>query len=307
MTHRARMHGYIRSLKQNLRTDPGVEGPLQWGTIASISTGGSFDTCGVYLDSASGQPGAVITTGIPWINGYKPTVGDVVLILRMGGAARTQRVILGPLETVNHGLTQAGVEDVTSLVSAGPITLPPSTGGTIAATSYSSMPVKINENQITGSASTTLCDFQNIPNNFRHLRLIIVVQSSSGAPNALLRFQNDSSGAYNYNLFEDSGTGALSGNILTGQTGIRIATCTTPVQSTWSTAEVLIPMYASGPGPWHSARSIATRWDSNSAPFINIINGNYTGSSNALNRIQVVSSTSDTFSIGSIATLEGIP
>lgn len=132
MTHHAKMMSAVRSLKQNLRTDPGVEGPLQWGTIASISTGGSFDTAGVYLDSASGQPGASITLGIPWMNGYKPTVGDVVMILRMGGAARTQRVILGPLETTNHGMTQGGVLDAISILLNGFLTL--STAQAIAET-----------------------------------------------------------------------------------------------------------------------------------------------------------------------------
>ena len=116
MSHRAKMIAATRAIKQNLQVDPGVSGPLQWGTIASVSTGTNFDTAGVYLDSASGQPGAVITTGIPWINGYKPTVGDVVLILRMGGSARTQRVILGPLEKLIHGITEAGTLDILSIL-----------------------------------------------------------------------------------------------------------------------------------------------------------------------------------------------
>lgn len=116
MSHRAKMIAATRAIKQNLQIDPGVAGPLQWGTIASVSTGTNFDTAGVYLDSASGQTGAVITTGIPWINGYKPTVGDVVLILRMGGSARTQRVILGPLEKLIHGITEAGTLDILSIL-----------------------------------------------------------------------------------------------------------------------------------------------------------------------------------------------
>jgi hypothetical protein len=96
MSHRTRMISAVRSLRQNLRVDPGMEGPYQWGTIASITTG-TPSTLGVYLDSASGSPLATISLGIPYLSTYVPTVGDVVLIARMGGSARTQRVVLGRL------------------------------------------------------------------------------------------------------------------------------------------------------------------------------------------------------------------
>jgi len=108
MSHRTKMMSAARSLRQNLRVDVGVEGPYQWGTIASVSSG-SPSTVGVYLDTASGQAGSpVAITGIPYLNGYYPTVGDVVLVARMSGAARTQRVVLGPLGTGLQGINQAG-------------------------------------------------------------------------------------------------------------------------------------------------------------------------------------------------------
>ena len=182
----------------------GVSGPWQWGTIASVTSGSPFATVGVYLDTASGQTGATVTTNIPFLIGYKPTVGDVVLIGRMSGSARTQRIVLGTLASFGQGFSQAGVvftpEVNMSGVATGKILLgtsgggfrdsgdtvdalvfdsnqlatlrnalkiPPSAGGTLAATSYGSVPVKIGETTPTGVNTT----FTSIPGVFRHLVL----------------------------------------------------------------------------------------------------------------------------------------
>lgn len=114
-----------RRLRQNLSTDVGVEGPYQWGTVASITAGSSGvpATLGIYLDSASSVSGAVITTGIPFLLGYYPTVGDVVLIARMSGAARTQRVVLGTMETLLNGIDSAGEGFFSSILLNGFLTL----------------------------------------------------------------------------------------------------------------------------------------------------------------------------------------
>lgn len=90
-----------RALGRNLRTNWGVEGPWQWGTVQAVSlgVGSALTTVSVYLDNASGGAGATITSGIPVLDSYIPTVGDVVLIGRMAGAARTQRVVISSLAT----------------------------------------------------------------------------------------------------------------------------------------------------------------------------------------------------------------
>jgi hypothetical protein len=103
-----RLASVARELKDSVTTNWRVEGPYQWGTVGIIHGGGSFSTVDVYLDSNSGSVGATLALGIPFINGYNPTVGDVVLIGRMAGAARTQRVVLGPLEIAGQGLDTSG-------------------------------------------------------------------------------------------------------------------------------------------------------------------------------------------------------
>jgi hypothetical protein len=110
-----------RQLRQNLKTNWGIDGPWQWGTVAAVVTGGTFATVSVYLDNSSGGAGAVATPAISFLNGYQPTVGDVVIIARWPGASasRTQRVVIGCLETVGHGISQNGVFHLGTSITAG--------------------------------------------------------------------------------------------------------------------------------------------------------------------------------------------
>jgi len=121
-----RLASVARELKENVSTDWRTQGPYQWGTVGVIHSGSPFGTLDIYLDSNSSSPGATLALGIPFLNGYNPTVGDIVLVARMAGAARTQRVVLGPLEAVGQGLSQNGLESVAALAIAG---LTGATGG----------------------------------------------------------------------------------------------------------------------------------------------------------------------------------
>lgn len=236
MAHRAKLYASARALKQNLRTDMGVSGPWQWGTIASVTSGSPFATVGVYLDTASGQTGATVTTNIPFLIGYKPTVGDVVLIGRMSGSARTQRIVLGTLASFGQGFSQAGVvftpEVNMSGVATGKILLgtsgggfrdsgdtvdalvfdsnqlatlrnalniPPSAGGSIATTSYGSVPVKISQQAVSGVTGVT---FSSIPGGFRALRVMgMVFGAALTAQQIILQMNSDVTGGdYSYTL-----------------------------------------------------------------------------------------------------------
>lgn len=88
----------------------GINGPWQWGTIQTIGTGAAAGTCSVFLDSNAGVP----TPGIPYLTSYSPTVGDAVFIGRMGGAARTARVIFGKIGSNAAGRMYAGSQTVIS-------------------------------------------------------------------------------------------------------------------------------------------------------------------------------------------------
>src|SRR5258708_3427575 len=114
-----RIASVARELKDNVSTDWRTQGPYQWAYVAAIHSTLPFSTLDVYLDSSPGSPGATLASKIPYLNGYTPTVGDIVLVGRMAGAARTQRIIIGPLETTSHGLSQAGEYSGTDFNSLG--------------------------------------------------------------------------------------------------------------------------------------------------------------------------------------------
>lgn len=99
-----------RGLGRNLRPNWGIEGPWQWGTVSAVvlGSGNALSTVSVYLDNASGGAGATVTALVPYIESYVPQVGDVVLIGRLAGASRTQRVVMGSLATGNARPVYAG-------------------------------------------------------------------------------------------------------------------------------------------------------------------------------------------------------
>lgn len=81
-----------RQIRRNLQPPPGVHGPWQFGEVATLDT--TSGTVGVYLDNSPGGDGAAITSGIPYLDSYSPYVGDPVLVARMVGAGRSQRVVI---------------------------------------------------------------------------------------------------------------------------------------------------------------------------------------------------------------------
>lgn len=214
---------FSRSLKREMATNWGVEGPWQWGTIQAIhisasAPGVAIDTVDVYLDNSSSGAGAAITTGLPFLSSYYPTVGDIVLIARMAGAARTQRIVVGSLNSSNLGIAtgaaaalifsdrtgtsplnwtwyatggiarlfnptngdrlQMAVDGTTTFFA--PLKIPPSPGGTIAASSWGSVPVKLSEQVLSSGASTVT--FSSIPANFRNW--ICTIHARSDGSNA---------------------------------------------------------------------------------------------------------------------------
>lgn len=116
---------------------------------------------------------------------------------------------LGDLITVdNTGLT--------TLRNA--LKIPPSTGGTVASTSYGSMPVKIDEVTL-GGAQATITFNEPIPGNFRHLVVEWYARGDAAASiNAALtmRFNNVSSATYNSENMLWDGSG--SANMTTSET-----------------------------------------------------------------------------------------
>ncbi len=78
-----------RGFRRGLQVNPGIDGPWQWATIQATHTGPN--RVDVYLDNNLGT----ITPGVPYLDSYSPTIGDVVLVARLLGKSRNTRVVLG--------------------------------------------------------------------------------------------------------------------------------------------------------------------------------------------------------------------
>lgn len=219
---RRTMHQIGRQLTQNLRTNWGVEGPFQWGTIASVSigSGSTLSTVGVYLDNSSTGTGAVITAGLPFVSSYVPVVGDTVLITRMAGPARTQRVVVGPVSRVNGVVPSLANSSTGKWIGNWSTVGPPTfTGGILPAYIASTGDWGLDGNQnmwsYDGAAwqpvgwhllqrlsgTTFPYDFLNIPTTAGYHNLQIKGRfrdngTQNGFGNLQIRFNNDSTSQY---------------------------------------------------------------------------------------------------------------
>lgn len=91
--------------------------------------------------------------------------------------------------------------------------LPPSQNGTVAASSYGSVPVKIAEVNL-GAPAASLA-FTSIPSGFRNLHLMATLRADNASTfnQGLLRLNNDStSGHYAWQLLKATGTAAPTAN-----------------------------------------------------------------------------------------------
>jgi hypothetical protein len=92
------------------------------------------------------------------------------------------------------------------------VSIPPSAGGTLAATSYGTLPVKISENAL--GSDTTSVSFSSIPGGFRHLLLHFKARSDQAttAQECGIQFNSDTTaGHYVWERL------TLSGTTFTGQ------------------------------------------------------------------------------------------
>ena len=83
-------HQAARALRRELAPTWDIHGPFQWATVHATHT--SPNTVDVYMDGSTN-----LTPGVRYLSTYTPTVGDVVLVVRMQGASRTGRAVVGKL------------------------------------------------------------------------------------------------------------------------------------------------------------------------------------------------------------------
>ena len=107
-----------------------------------------------------------------------------------------------------------------------PLTIAPSLGGSPPATSYGSMPIKLQE--ITTTAAQVNPAFTSIPAGYRHLAVDFTARDSSGSTtfsNLALQFNGDSSALYDDQIFIITGS-TVTGAEAASATSIRVGTIT---------------------------------------------------------------------------------
>lgn len=86
---------------------PGPDQVL-YGTVASIATVAP-NTVDVYLGNSTAGVSPSAATGLPYLSGYNPVVGDAVCVLHGQGSSKTSYLVLGTVAGASSGGGSAGV------------------------------------------------------------------------------------------------------------------------------------------------------------------------------------------------------
>lgn len=140
-------------------------------SLASLTTGGLLTVANGLTITAGGE---TITAGDLAITAGKQVFGAAVSQIVPGATSLSLRNNANNAD--NLILTDAGLITLRNALK-----IPPSAGGTVAATSYGTVPVKIDE-KTSGSAFGS-ADFTSIPSGFRHLLIEFQARSDqAGVP-----------------------------------------------------------------------------------------------------------------------------
>lgn len=202
-------------LRMGMGDDPGSAGDaFAIGTIGTTTFSSwaekhRFDAAGRYTSAG----GITVTAG-----DLNMTAGNIVgpanFAIYSGTGDMYVQAESGGTHTLwlrgaaGSGTGQVGVSTGAMTLSA-PIKIPPTAGGTISATSYGTVPVKITE-VVLGSATATVT-VSSIPTGFRALHASGDVQAAGTGGNLQLQFNGDTGNNYVYNFIESNGTATLVG------------------------------------------------------------------------------------------------
>lgn len=202
---------------------------------------------------------------------------------------------------------------VSNFALVGPISIPTTTGGSAAATSYGSMPVKLAENLL--AAPTGAVTFNTIPGTFRHLELAFQARGDTAAltVEVFIRLNNDSTANYGtQRLSATNVTATAVDGTAAAQTGLRqhfipAASAVANTAGHWrcflhnySGSVFAKPIHSSG-GLWNNAGALGSAGELN----LEQVTGLWFSVA-PVTRIDLVT-LSGNFVTGSLFTLYGIP
>lgn len=289
-------------------------------TASNLNLGGGAITSGA-INSQTLSAAASLTGSLTVANGLTLTAGNAIitagdLTLTAGElifADAVSQIIPGAtsLALTNNAnsannllLTDAGLATLRNAIS-----VPPVAAGTVAPTSYGSLPVKIDDQLFGGSAA--IVTFNNIPTGFRHLVVEWYARTDVAATGDTInmRLNNDSAANYDYQYVRGVGAVASAAETL-GATSIVLGSITgnTATAAYFSSGRVQIFHYAGTTGE----KPVVA----NGAQFIgngagSAVSSQYVGKwrtvATAVTRVDLIPATGPNFIAGSLFTLWGYP
>lgn len=275
-----------------------VTGTLTVSANLTISAGGL---------TVSGGGAAI--TGNSTVTGTLTVSSDITAQARLLFSTAVAKIIPGATSiSMRNNADSADnvlVADAGTVTLRGPLILPPSTGGTAAATGYSTVPVKIAEVVLAAPAASI--SFSSIPSGFRTLHESGDIATTTGG-NVELQLNADTGNNYIWILAEAGPTGAVAG-ISSGATAVAFMrlgfVSTISGANIHASFDFWIPNYA-GTTFNKSMHGMLTRVDTTGQNTILDASAGSWQNSAAVNQTTVLSG-GGTLSIASVITLTGEP
>lgn len=233
-----------------------------------------------------------------------------VTTLAMGGTLTgvTSLSMSGALTGATTG-SFSGLLSTADITTTGQVKIPASTGGTVAPTSYGSVPVKIGEVMLASTAVTV--SFGGIPSVYRHLDFDWYVRSNNATTSVqlLLRMNNDSGGNYDYILLQGIQGVVVSDNETLAATQLVIAdiAANTATANFFSTGEGRIVNYSGTVGNKpYIGRNYLDFGTGTSQRNLQEVMGKWRTTGSAVNQLDFIAAAGSLI-VGSLITLWGRP
>lgn len=197
-----------------------------------------------------------------------------------------------------------------ALAGRGPISVPPSLAGTVAATSYGTIPVKIAENRVSVGGSITQITFGSLPSGFRHLLLEWYCRTDAAVVTATLtlRFNAVSTNTYDFEFINADAAVVTATEALT-QSAIQIANMpgASATANYFAAGEAKIKYYGGAVGnKLVVADNVYATSDLTTKQFRESYMGKWRTAGTAITEVDVINN-NGFFVIDSLFTLWGIP
>ncbi len=259
---------------------------LTWDSVSGWPTTGDFI---IRLDDVAGTKTefvkcTAVNVGLNQttvVRGQEGTAGTAFSINDLGTNDLTAQMLIDAMVRLDTALSQS---------LTGPLVVPPTLGGSAAATSYGSMPVKIAENLLAAPAASVA--FSSLPSTFRHAKVDTYARSDAAVTSTdiSMRFNTIATGVYDYDTLQWNAAAAAAAESLAA-TSLRIGQIpgASGTANYFGASEAKIKHYAGATGnkPYFSQAGMKVA-DTTTNQVGNAYAGGWRTAGTAINRIDLI-------------------